>query len=203
MPSGKASIEAASPESESDEMFRFNLRATIGMLAAGLVLAVAAGVHAKDATDHQAIAAAHATVASFKKADPTMAAFLERAPAYAVFPTIGKAGLGIGGAHGNGVVFQNGKPIGRTSVTQVSIGLQAGAQEYAEIVVFETPADLQRFTRGNFEFAAGISAVAVKTGVAQNARFSNGVAVFTGTKGGLMLEASVGGQKFGFEPFAR
>ena len=139
-------------------------------------------------------------VADFLKADPTLKVFLDKAYGYAVFPSVGKGAIGIGGAHGSGVVYEKGKAIGKSSLSQVTIGLQLGGQEYREIIFFEDKAALDRFTGGNFEFSAQASAVAVKEGASADSDFEGGVAVFTMAKGGLMFEASIGGQKFSFEP---
>ncbi len=141
------------------------------------------------------------TITVFKKADPGIAKFFETSAGYAVFPTIGKGAIGIGGAGGSGVLFEKGKPIGKTSMAQVTIGLQLGGQSYSEVVFLETDAALNDFKKGNFALAAQVSAVAAAAGASADAKYANGVAVFTVAKGGLMYEASVGGQKFGFEPF--
>lgn len=143
------------------------------------------------------------TIAVFKKADPGIAKFLGGSAGYAVFPTIGKGAIGIGGAGGSGVLFENGKAIGKTSMAQVTIGLQLGGQSYSEIVFFETAAALDDFKKGEFALAAQVSAVAAAAGASANAKYANGVAVFTVAKGGLMYEASVGGQKFKYEPFGK
>jgi lipid-binding SYLF domain-containing protein len=138
---------------------------------------------------------------------------------YAVFPTIGKGGLVIGGAHGDGRVYAKGKYIGDTSMTQLSFGLQAGGEAYSEIIFFHDKRALDEFTSGNYEFGAGVNAVAVTaaasattgtTGSGAGASggekdaatagsYHNGVAVFTIAKGGLMAEASVSGQKFKYK----
>lgn len=144
-------------------------------------------------------AEARKAVAEFKKADPSLQRFFESAYGYAVFPTVGKGGFGIGGAYGNGVVFQAGKPIGETSLTQVTIGFQLGGQAYREIIFFRDQATLEAFKRGNFELSAQASAVAATLGASADVDFDNGVAVFTLVKGGLMYEASVGGQKFDYD----
>jgi len=183
-------------------MLRLNVKRTMGIMVGAMALAIAAGAHA-DPTDQQLIAEANQTKATFRTGDPGLAKFFEHSPGYVIFPGIGKAGLGIGGAHGNGVVYEKGHPVGRASVTQLSIGAQVGGQEFAEVIFFETQSALARFMAGKFEFSGAASAVALKSGASANARYQNNVAVFTATRGGLMLEASVGGQKFGFEPFAR
>src|SRR5262249_8738084 len=106
-----------------------------------------------------------------------------------------------GGAHGTGVVFQNGKAIGEAKISQASIGAQAGAQKFAELLVFETPQDLERFKSGNFELGADVSAVAASEGAAKTARYNHGVAAFVLPNKGLMAQATVGGQKFKFIPW--
>ena len=173
--------------------------AALGAVLAVALLGIARTSHAE--SDSALIADAKHTIAVFKKADPGLDKFFQHAAGYAVFPGIGKGGLGIGGAHGDGVLFVNGIPIGRTSLTQITVGAQAGAQEYAEIVFFESPAVLAQFKAGKANFSAEVSAVALKSGASASAKYKEGVAVFTATKGGLMAEASVGGQKFKFEPY--
>lgn len=143
---------------------------------------------------------AHQAVAAFKAKDPKLEAFFSKAYGYAVFPTVGKAAIGIGGAHGSGVVFQGGAAIGSASLTQITIGFQLGGQAYSEIVFFKDAKTLNEFKKSKLAFDAQLSAVAVTAGAAANVDYSNGVAVFTMTKGGLMYEASVGGQKFSFTP---
>jgi lipid-binding SYLF domain-containing protein len=161
------------------------------------------------------------TVALFKNAG-TSASFFDASHGYAVFPTIGKAGIGIGGAHGKGRVYQQGKYVGDTSMTQLSIGFQAGGEAYSEIIFFEDQRALSEFTSGDFEFGGNVSAVAITTGASATAgtegasagasggkkdattagRYQKGVAVFTIAKGGLMYEVSVAGQKFSFKALA-
>ena len=140
------------------------------------------------------------SITAFKKSDPDMQDFFDKAWGYAVYPDVGKAGMGIGGAHGAGLVFEQGKIIGSSKLTQLSFGFQLGAQLYQEIIFFETRADLDDFKQGNYELGAQASAVAVTVGASVDADYEDGVAVFTLAKGGLMYEAAVGGQKFSFKP---
>ncbi len=135
-----------------------------------------------------------------KKADPGLQKFFDTAAGYAVFPSVGKGAVGVGGAYGRGEVFEGGKPVAYATLTQASIGLALGGQKYTELIFFETKAALDRFKSGNFAFAAQVSAVALKSGVSANAKYSDGVAVFTLGEAGLMYEASVGGQKFAYQP---
>ena len=173
------------------------------VVAATLVFAAlgAARMGYAGTSDAQLINEAKQTAATYKKTDPSIETFFRHSVAYVAFPGIGKGGLGIGGAHGNGVLFENGMPVGKVTVNQVSIGAQAGGQEFSQIIFFETPKALQELKAGKASLAADLSAVALNSGAAAQAHFKNGVAVFTATKGGLMLEASVGGQKFKYEAF--
>ena len=127
--------------------------------------------------------------------------YFKEAAGFAVFPNIAKAGLGIGGARGNGEVFEDGKVIGSTTVTQLSFGFQLGGQAFSQIIFFQNKRDLDRFTDGNFEFGASASAALITEGANASVDYTNGVAVMTFSKGGLMYEASIGGQKFTFEGY--
>ena len=140
------------------------------------------------------------TIAAFKEKDPEIDVFFEEARGYSVFPSIGKGGIGIGGAHGKGVVYDRGKLIGTSKMTQLSIGLQLGAQSYSEIIFFKDKKALEDFTGGKFKFGAHVSAVALEAGASATAAYNDGVAIFTMIRGGLMYEASVGGQKFSYAP---
>ncbi len=170
-------------------------RTPIALFAlAALALPLAAG--ASDVSDAQE------TIALFKKTDPGLSRFFERSVGWAVFPTVGKGAIGIGGAHGSGVLFEGGKAVGSCTLTQVTVGFQLGGQAYSEIIFFEIPSTLADFKGSALALAAQVSAVAAAEGASANAKYQQGVAVFTMAKGGLMYEASVGGQKFTFEPFA-
>jgi lipid-binding SYLF domain-containing protein len=140
------------------------------------------------------------TISAFKKTDPGIDTFFNEAHGYVVFPEITKGAIGIGGAAGDGTVFERGTAIGSSSMTQVTIGLQLGGQTYSEVIFFKDKAALDSFKRGDYEVAAGASAVALKEGMSKTADYNNGVAIFTMGTGGLMFEASIGGQKFNFEP---
>lgn len=129
-----------------------------------------------------------------------VATMLDGANAYAVFPTVGKGAIGIGGAYGKGVLYQGGAVVGYCDLTQASIGLALGGQAYSEIIAFEHETASNRFKSGNFSFAAQATAVALKSGAGANAKYEDGVAVFTLGESGLMYEASIGGQKFSYQP---
>jgi len=140
------------------------------------------------------------TINKFLQKDPTLKTFFDQAYGYAVFPGVGKGGIGIGGAYGKGEVYRQGAYLGRAKLTQLTIGFQLGGQKYAEVIFFKNKSALDNFTGGNFEFSAQASAVAVTAGASADADYENDVAVFTMTIGGLMYEATIGGQKFSFKP---
>ena len=133
------------------------------------------------------------------KSDAGLKKFFDEAAGYAVFPTVGKGAIGVGGAYGKGQLYEGGQLAGYCTLTQASIGLALGGQAYTELIFFETQAALDRFKTGNFAFAAQASAVALKSGASANAKYTDGVAVFTMSEAGLMYEASVGGQKFNYQ----
>ena len=173
----------------------------VGILLIFVLLTCTATAQTIDVTKD--VKEAQETVAVFKKADPGLSRFFDNAVGYAVFPTVGKGAVGVGGAAGSGVVFEKGKAIGKASLTQVTVGAQLGGQTYSEVIFFETEPALTDFKNGTFALAAQASAVAAAKDASANAKYEKGVAVFTTGKGGLMFEASVGGQKFAFEPFGK
>ena len=146
--------------------------------------------------------------------------FFDSAYGYALFPTIGKAGLGVGGAHGKGRVYAGGQHVGDTSMTQLSVGFQLGGQAFSQIIFFQDKRAFDEFTGGNFEFSADASAVAITAGASASAgtagssagasggkhdattvgAYNKGMATFTVAKGGLMYEAAIAGQKFTYTP---
>lgn len=157
-------------------------------------------------------------ISTFQSA-PEAKAFFNKAYGYAIFPSVGKGGIGIGGAHGKGRVYKGGSYTGDTKLSQLSIGLQFGGQVYSEVIFFQNAKAYNDFTSGNFEFSAQASAVAINAGAnaqagttgnsagagqssersAANAKYVDGMAVFTAAKGGLMYEAALAGQKFSFK----
>ena len=188
-----------------------NIRQKLGLIVLSGVMVVGL---AEAGTDRD-------TVALFRDAGQS-SAYFGRSYGYAVFPTIGKAGLGIGGALGTGNVYEHGRLIGNTTMTQLSVGFQAGGEAYSEIIFFEDKRSLDEFTRGNFEFSADVGAIAITAAASASAgtegaqagasagkhdaatvgSYQHGVAVFTIAKGGLMYQAAVAGQKFSYESAA-
>jgi len=140
------------------------------------------------------------TLQQFKSSDAGIADHINKAYGYAVFPTVAKGGAGVGGAYGRGTVYEQGKQVGYCDLSQASIGLQLGGQKYSELILFENKAALERFRTGEFALAAQASAVAAASGSGANAKYKEGVIVFTLGEAGLMYEATVGGQKFDYQP---
>jgi len=152
-----------------------------------------------DVSDKLELSVAQAIIKA-NESDPTLSMWFESAYAYAVFPKVGKGGFIVGGAGGKGLVIRGSTTVGTTSLSQVSIGAQVGGQVYAQYIMFKDQTAFDHFTRGNFEMGAQVSAVAVTLGASKDASYDSGVAVFTLADGGLMFEASVGGQKFKYTP---
>lgn len=162
-----------------------------------------------------------ATIELFENAGES-GEFFDKSYAYAVFPTVGKGGLVVGGAHGVGRVYERGRYVGDITLTQLSVGFQAGGQAYSQIVFMQDLRAFKEFTSGEFGFGAGVSAVAITAGANAMAsttgssasvsggkkdaktagEFYKGMAVFTIAKGGLMYEASLAGQKFNYKALA-
>jgi len=185
--------------------FRYDLLAFILLL-----ISSSAGAWADDYAD---------TIKIFKEAGAS-SRFFDDSYGYAIFPTIGKAGVGIGGAYGKGRVYRNGTYVGNTSMKQLTVGWQLGGQGYSQIVFFQDQRAFDEFTTGNFEFGVQATAVAITAGASASANtagsstsasggkhdattagsYNKGMATFTVAKGGLMYEASIGGQKFTYTP---
>ena len=151
-----------------------------------------------DTSDKLELAVAQALIKA-KQKDPAMEKWFDTAYAYAVLPRVGKGGIGIGGAHGKGIVIHGDQTVGNTSMSQITIGFQLGGQVYAQYIMFRDKTAFDHFSRGNFEMGAQVSAVAITLGASADANYDGGVAVFTIAEGGLMYEASVGGQKFKYK----
>ena len=165
------------------------------------LLFVTVGMVAQNTKDKQVINDAERAKETLLSKDMGLKKFFKDASGYAIFPNVGKGGFVIGGASGNGVVYENGTAIGMTSLKKVNIGLQAGGQALIEVIFFQNDEVLAKFKQGNYEFSAEMSAVAADKGQAENANYKDGVIVFTLPKAGLMVDASVGGQKFEFHSF--
>ncbi len=160
------------------------------------------------------------TIEVFKKS-PVVQTFFKNAYGYAVFPSVGKGGIGIGGAYGKGQVYRGGRVTGTAKLFKATIGFQLGGQVFSEIIFFQDKRAYDDFTSGEFEFDATASAVAITagaqakagtegatagasagpaTGIQAKTNYRKGMVIFVHTKGGLMYEAAIGGQKFSFNP---
>jgi lipid-binding SYLF domain-containing protein len=167
------------------------------MLGLLVMSCIASNAYADDVSE------ANETIKLFKKTDRGLDRFFKSSVGYAVFPSVGKGGFVVGGAYGKGVLYEGGEPVGKASLTQVTVGLQVGGQAYSEIIFFESEQVLSEFKAGTLAFSGQVSGVALAAGASANAKYKWGVAVFTATRGGLMVEASLGGQKFSYTPFEK
>ena len=139
---------------------------------------------------------------SFKKTAPWLSRYFESAYAYVIFPEVFKGGFFIlGGGHGKGYVYEQTQLVARSSVTQLNAGPQLGVQSFSEIIFFQGKGDFEKFQKENFEFNAQVTAIVVTAALSTNTDYSNGVAVFVLPKAGIMAEATVGGQKFSYNPY--
>jgi lipid-binding SYLF domain-containing protein len=143
---------------------------------------------------------AQAALADFRTADPSLQDLMNKAHAYAIFPEIVSAAVGVGGAHGDGEVYQGGRLIGYADVSQANIGAQLGGQKFSELIIFESQSSLLDFQNGSVELDARATAVAASRGAASSANYQNGVIVFSLPRSGLMAQAAIGGQKFRYRP---
>ncbi|MBU2905942.1 lipid-binding SYLF domain-containing protein [Arenibacter algicola] len=133
--------------------------------------------------------------------DQGLKKFFNNASGYVIFPNVGEGGLIVGAASGKGIVYEKGNSVGIASLKKLDIGVQAGGQALAQVIFFETKEALNEFKTDDYAFSAEVSAVVIESGASQNANYNDGVVVFTMPKAGLMVDASVGGQKFDYEPF--
>lgn len=174
-------------------------RLSIALITLCIIFAASiAQAWSPDQSDKLELSVAKALIDA-KDKDPALEKWFAEAYAYAVFPRVGKAGLGIGGAYGKGIVIKNGATVAETSLTQGTIGFQWGGQVYSQFILFKDHTAFDNFSRGNFEMGAQVSAVAITLGASADADYDGGVAVFTIAEGGLMYEATVGGQKFKYK----
>lgn len=185
-------------------MFANSRRWRVSAVTLGaLVAAVSVSAWARDDEDDPTadVSRAKTTLETFKENDGGLEVHLSDAVGYAVFPQIGKGGLVVGAAMGKGILFEKGVATGRVKLTQVNVGATVGGQSYSEVIIFKDASALADFKRGQFAVSSDASAVAGGAGASQSLKYTRGVAVMTMAKGGLMAEASVGGQKFSFKPF--
>lgn len=169
----------------------------------GLVIGLMAGCSTGSVTTGERdtlLKQAQVSRQEWNKVDPQFEAFAKKGYGYAFFPEITKGGFVVGGASGRGVVYEKGQHIGYADLTQMSVGFQAGYQDYSQLIVFENQPAMDKFKRNDIDFGANASAVVADKGAAMGAQFVDGVAVFVRPTGGAMAEASVGGQQIAYLP---
>jgi lipid-binding SYLF domain-containing protein len=159
-------------------------------------LLIANATSAQSSKDKKIMIDCDSAKAEFLRTDPLLKNVFDGAYGYLILPNIGKGAVGVGGASGNGMVYEKGNIVGTAKMSQVTVGLQFGGQAYRELIFFESKEALDRFKQNKVEFSAQASAVAATKGASANAKYTDGIMIYTQQKGGLMYEASVGGQKF-------
>ena len=152
------------------------------------------------AEDNDLTAEADKAIKAFKDADSGMTNLFASSAGFAVFPSVGKGGLFFGAEHGNGVVYEKGIAVGEATLTEINVGPQVGGEVFYEVIFFETAEALANFKQSNFEISAKVNAVAAAEGASLTAKYRDGVTVFTLPKSGLMVQATIGGQKFKYKP---
>lgn len=168
---------------------------------AGVTAMTACATAPKTQSDRDALVQqAETTLQTMRERDMNLDALLNQSAGYVVFPSVGKAGFVAGGAHGRGVLYENGRPTGFVQLSQASLGAQIGAQSFSELIVFQNRTLVNKLKQGQFTLGANASAVALTAGAARTAAFRNGVAVFVVPRGGAMAELSISGQKLSFQP---
>jgi len=179
------------------------MKTNILMMTALAVLAFATGCSTSSQRSGGMTADVKEAKAEFLRTDDTLGPVLANASGYAIFPSVGTGAAFVGAAAGRGELFEKGndQAVGSVALNQATVGAQAGGQEYSELIVFEDQSTLDDFKKGNLQFSAQMSAVAAAEGVSANAKYEQGVIVLTMTKGGLMYEASIGGQQFSYTPY--
>lgn len=178
------------------------MKKTILMTILGLVVFMAGCTAVPKTSQEKAVldAEVQEAISAFRSKDPSIEWFFNRSYGYAVLPKVFKGGFWVGGSHGRGEVFEQSYLLGYCNMTQATIGFTFGGQFFREIIFFETKSDLQKFQTKEYTFSAEVNAVAITKGVAVKARYRNGMAVFVMPEKGLMVDASIGGQKFNFVP---
>src|SRR5882762_4597070 len=159
-----------------------------------LLLTSGSAAFTASAADDRVAAEAQKAIEVFQRADSRLTNLFNGAAGFAVFPGVGKGGLIFGCEYGNGIVYEKGKPIGEVTLTEINVGPQVGGQSFYEVIFFETAEALANFKQSNFEISAEVSAVVASEGAALNAKYRNGVVVFTLARTGLMVQAAIDGQ---------
>jgi len=172
-------------------LYQLQLAATVPLIPVAAETSVAS----------EAITAeAERAIKAFKSADTGLTTLFTNSAGFAVFPSVGKGGLIFGGEYGKGLLYQSARPVGEVTLTEVNVGAQVGGGAFYEVIFFETAESLANFKEGHFEMSAKVNAIAAAEGAALNAKYREGVLVFTLPRSGLMVQAAIGGQKFRYTP---
>ncbi len=194
LPPAKA-LRFAQVETRLDLFYQLQLAAAVPLTP------LAAENPAPTSVPSEAInAEAEHAIETFKSADTGLITLFTNSAGFAVFPSVGKGGLVFGGEYGKGLVYQSASPVGEVTLTEVNFGAQVGGGAFYEVIFFETAESLANFKEGHFEMSAKVDAIAAAEGAALNAKYREGVIVFTLPRSGLMAQAAIGGQKFSYKP---
>ncbi|SFB72929.1 Las17-binding protein actin regulator [Zunongwangia mangrovi] len=174
----------------------------LGLLLLAFISFSAINLNAQSEKQKDLIDDATASKAAFIEEEPELAALFEKAAGYVIFPNVGEGAYILGGAAGNGVLFEDGQVAGFSELRQVDIGLQIGGQAYRQAILFQTEAELDEFKEGNYKLSGKASAVIVEEGKAKSVNFKKGRAIVTMPKAGAMVDISVGGQKFEYRDWS-
>src|SRR5436190_8003446 len=194
LPPAKA-LRFAQVETRLDLVYQLQLAAAVPLTPLAAENSVPASVPSEAIT-----AEAERAIEAFKSADTGLTTLFNNSAGFAVFPSIGKGGLIFGGEHGKGLVYQSASPVGEATLTEINVGPQVGGGTFYEVIFFETAESLAHFKEGHFEMSAKVDAIAAAEGAALNAKYREGVIVFTLPRSGLMAQAAIGGQKFSYKP---
>ena len=176
----------------------------LSLIAAALLICIApASAKRQKKSDSEIQQQVEAIKKQWQEQDDSFNGALDKAYGYAIFPEVGKGGFIVGASHGEGAVYKKGKLIGHAKMTQTTVGAQVGGQTYAEVILFENKAALDRFKAGRFEGSAAATAIGGKKGAAVASKYKDGVAIMVLPLKGAMAEAAGGGQKFAFEPIGK
>lgn len=173
---------------------------TLKSITMALLLLMAAGAYSQKNDHNSLMADASKAKQKMLQKDKGLQKFFDNSSGYVIFPNVGEGGLIVGAASGRGIVYENGQAVGLAGLKKLDIGVQAGGQALAEVIFFETEAALNDFKTDDYAFSAEVSAVALESGASKNANYNDGVVVFAMPKAGLMVDLSVGGQKFDYKP---
>jgi len=194
LPAAKA-LRFAQVETRLDLLVQLNLAATVPLTPVAGANLTQVGLPAEALATE-----AERAIKAFERADSGLKDFFNGSAGFAVFPSVGRGGLVFGGERGKGLLYESGKPVGEATLTELNVGAQAGVESFYEVIFFESEGALAHFKQSNFEMSAEVNAVAASEGAAKNAKYRDGVTVFTLARTGLMVQATIGGQKFKCKP---